>query len=184
MRRLHCAGHQPAMHLHSTGHQPAMPKADFNPIQRRSEEEIARSLGSPRQLARELLTAYHLEQAETRATAGNVARALWAVIGLSFFNLVFVLGPFLGLVGILLAGWATGLALVVSPLAFLANASLGLLPAGDLLHDFFVSLALAGTGILIVIGMLYVTRLCTRIFVGYLRFNAKLVMGGAQHGAR
>lgn len=150
----------------------------------RSDEEIARSLGAPRQIARELLAAHHLERAETRITAGNILRAVWAVIGLSFFNLVVVLGPFLGLVGFLLGLWVTGVSLVVSPLLVVANAALGRLPAAELLLDLFISLTLSGIGILIVIGLVYVTRAFAKLFVSYLRFNAQLVMGGVSHAAR
>lgn len=118
----------------------------------RSDEEIARSLGSPRQIARELLAARHVERPETRVMAGNVLRAVWAVIGLSFVNLVIVLGPFLGLVGVLLGAWATAIALVLSPLLLPVEVAWGA-PTGELLLDFFSSLALAGVGILLVIGL-------------------------------
>src|SRR5699024_924262 len=63
----------------------------------KTEKEIATSLGSPDKIAKELLAAYHLEKVETTATTGNMIRAVWAVIGLGFFNLVIVLGPFIAL---------------------------------------------------------------------------------------
>src|SRR5690625_1514933 len=60
----------------------------------KTEEEIAAGLGSPRQIAKEMLASYHIEKVETTATTRNIFRAVWAVIGLGFFNLVIVLGPF------------------------------------------------------------------------------------------
>ena len=63
------------------------------------EEQIAGALGSPSQIAKEILATYHLEKVENTASAGNIMRAAWAVIGLGFFNLVIVLGPFIALVG-------------------------------------------------------------------------------------
>ena len=48
------------------------------------EEEIVASLGSPAQIAKELLADYHIEKVTTSATTGNVFRAIWAVIGLGF----------------------------------------------------------------------------------------------------
>ena len=50
----------------------------------KSEEEIAASLGSPAQIAKELLADYHIEKVTASATTGNVFRAIWAVIGLGF----------------------------------------------------------------------------------------------------
>src|SRR5690625_6704582 len=67
----------------------------------KSEEEISRSLGSPQQIAKEILASYHIEQVETIITPNNILRAVWAVISLGFFNLVIVLGPFIALVALL-----------------------------------------------------------------------------------
>ena len=67
------------------------------------EEEIAASLGDPVAIAK-LYRANHLVQkAEAATSAGNIAKAMFAIIGLSFFNLVFIWGPFLGLTGVMLA---------------------------------------------------------------------------------
>ena len=63
----------------------------------KSEQEISKSLGNPRQISKELMASYHLGQVEQTTSAGNVMRAVWAVIGLGFFNLVIVLGPFVAL---------------------------------------------------------------------------------------
>src|SRR5690625_3562804 len=87
----------------------------------KTDEEIIEGLGSPQQIAKELVATYHLGQMESKSSAGNIIRAVWAVIGLSFFNLVIVLGPFIGVVGIVFAGWVTSVAFVVSPLLYTVN---------------------------------------------------------------
>src|SRR5690625_2679306 len=87
----------------------------------KTEEEIAASLGSPNKIAKELLAAYHLEKVETTGTTGNMIRAVWAVIGLGFFNLVIVLGPFIALAAVVFAGWTSSVAFIVSPLLVLIN---------------------------------------------------------------
>lgn len=153
----------------------------------RTDAEIAASLGSPQTIARELLATHHLQQAEAKITPGNVLRAAWAVAGLSLFNLVFVLGPVLGLLGIWFAGWVTGFSLLLSPLLVLAHIFLSpadSLSLGVLLFDFFLAVALAGLGVLAVVGMWYVTRGLARMLLGYLRFNAQLVMGGLKYESR
>ncbi|HLR67677.1 HAAS signaling domain-containing protein [Virgibacillus alimentarius] len=151
----------------------------FGQQEGKTEEEIAASLGQPNQIAKELLATYHLEQVEATATAGNVMRALWAVIGLGFFNLVIVLGPFIGLAAVVLAGWTVGVVFAASPLLVLFNAVI--YPETFVLFDLFFSIALTGLGLFIAIGMYYVTRVLTSGFIHYLRFNVKLVKGGMKH---
>lgn len=142
----------------------------------KTEEEIAASLGSPHQIAKEMLASYHIEKVETTATTGNVFRAVWAVIGLGFFNLVIVLGPFIALIGVLFGGWIAGISFVASPLLVLFDM---IIHSGTFeLFTLFVSLALAGLGLFIVIGMYFVTRVLINGFVRYLKFNTKLVKGG------
>jgi uncharacterized membrane protein len=138
----------------------------------KTEEEIVTSLGSPNQIAKELLAGYHVEQ----ATAQNVLRATWAVIGLAFFNLVIVLGPAIALAGFILSAWAIGLFFLASPILVLGEAIVH--PSGFFLFNFFMSLAFCGLGYFILIGMLFVTRLAIKGFVRYLKYNVSLVKGG------
>ncbi|CAM3892892.1 DUF1700 domain-containing protein [Cohnella lubricantis] len=145
----------------------------------KTEEEIAASLGSPAQIAKELLAVHYLDKAEAKTSAGNLFRAAWAAVGLGFFNIVIVLGPFIGLASLLLSGWAMGLSLLVSPLVVLLNLILS--PKSFDLFASFASIGLAGLGILMSIGMSYVSRKALKGFVSYLRYNAKLVKGGLKH---
>src|SRR5690625_5757471 len=67
------------------------------------------------------MATYHIGQVESNVSAGNIVRAVWAVIGLSFFNLIIVLGPFIAVVAIIFAGWVTSISFVASPLLFVFN---------------------------------------------------------------
>lgn len=145
----------------------------------KTEEQIASLLGSPHQIAKDIIATYHLEKVETKATIGNIIRAVWATIGLGFFNLVIVIGPFLALIAVLIAGWVAGIAFIASPL--LVFISLVIFPNTFELFNLFVSLAICGLGLFIVIGMYFATRTITQGFVRYLRFNVKLVKGGLNH---
>jgi uncharacterized membrane protein len=142
----------------------------------KTEEQISASLGSPNQIAKELLATYHFEKVEAVATSGNIFRAVWAAIGLGFFNLVIVLGPFVALLGVIFAGWATGVAFICSPLLVLINTVMN--PGTFKLFDMFCSIALCGMGLFIAIGMFFVTKMIKNGFVSYLKFNALLVKGG------
>ncbi|MGY4688198.1 DUF1700 domain-containing protein [Salibacterium sp. K-3] len=145
----------------------------------KTEEEISKSLGSPNQIAKELLASYYLEKVKDTSTTGNILRAVWAVIGLGFFNLVIVLGPFIGIVSVILAGWVSGAAFILSPLLVLVNPAIN--PGTFEVFDLFFSITLTGLGLLIAIGMMYVTRFVMVGFVRYLNFNVNLVKGGMTH---
>ncbi|QGH33023.1 DUF1700 domain-containing protein [Gracilibacillus salitolerans] len=142
----------------------------------KTEEAIAHSLGSPSQIEKELLASYYVEKVESTSSASNVLKAVWAVIGLSFFNLVIVLGPFIALVSLIAAGWIAGTAFVLSPILFLINVAV--FPGTFEFFDMFFSLTLCGLGLLVVIGMLFVTRYSTKGLIKYLNYNVNLVKGG------
>ncbi|WP_043934731.1 DUF1700 domain-containing protein [Bacillus sp. EB01] len=145
----------------------------------KTEEQLAASLGSPQQIAKELVATYRVEKVEETATAGNIFRAVWAVIGLGFFNLVIVLGPFVALVGIIIAGWLVGVSFVASPILVLINVAI--YPQIFELYDLFFSIGLAGLGLFIAIGMFFATRSLTNGFVRYLKYNVRVVKGGMKH---
>ncbi|MBU9720897.1 MULTISPECIES: HAAS signaling domain-containing protein [Bacillaceae] len=140
------------------------------------EDEICEALGKPQQIGKELAASYHLERAETTVSPGNIFRAVWAIIGLGFFNLVIVLGPFIAVLGIIFAGWVTGLAFTVSPVLLIFNYIIS--PDAFLLFEFFFSLILSGVGIFLSIAMYFVTRFIINGFIKYLSYNMRLVKGG------
>ncbi|MDG4848026.1 DUF1700 domain-containing protein [Peribacillus frigoritolerans] len=143
----------------------------------KSEQEISKSLGNPKQISKELMATYHLGQVEQTTSAGNVMRAVWAVIGLGFFNLVIVLGPFIALIGVVIAGWVSAIGFILAPLGALFNLVLG----NFQLFDLFFALGLCGIGIFIAMGMFVATSALTKGFIRYLKFNASLVKGGLKN---
>ncbi|MGE8021101.1 DUF1700 domain-containing protein [Peribacillus frigoritolerans] len=143
----------------------------------KSEQEISKSLGNPKQISKELMATYHLGQVEQTTSAGNVMRAVWAVIGLGFFNLVIVLGPFIALIGVVIAGWVSAIGFILAPLGALLNLVLG----NFQLFDLFFALGLCGIGIFIAMGMFVATSALTKGFIRYLKFNASLVKGGLKN---
>ncbi|MDW7616073.1 DUF1700 domain-containing protein [Peribacillus simplex] len=140
----------------------------------KTEQEISTSLGNPKQISKELLASYHLGQVQQSTSAGNVMRAVWAVIGLGFFNVVIVLGPFIALVGVVFAGWASAIAFILAPLGVFFNLAVG----NFQLFELFFALGLSGIGIFIAMGMFFATSALTKGFIRYLKFNASLVKGG------
>lgn len=145
----------------------------------KTEEEIAASLGSPEQLGKELSVVYHIESVEDKGSVGNFFRALWAVIGLSFFNLIIVLGPFLALAATLIAGWLVAVSFTLSPVGVLINTVI--YPEIFEPFNLFFSIALAGLGLLVGRLMLSITAWVKKILVRYFKYNIKMVKGGMKN---
>lgn len=145
----------------------------------KTESQIVDSLGSPKQLAKELLADYHIEKMETSSSTRNMFRAIWAVIGLGFVNLVIVLGPILVVFSLLVAGWISGFAGVMSPLLVLVNNLVN--PEIFEWFDVFFSIALCGIGIFISIGTYYATVGVKNGFLRYLKYNVSIVKGRNKH---
>lgn len=143
----------------------------------KEESQIIESLGSPKQLSKELLANYHIEEMEKSPSTPNMFRAVWAAIGLGFINLVLVLGPFFGLIGILIAGWSVGITGVISPLLVAVNALI--FPGTFTLFELFLSIAFCGAGLFFLIGSYYATIWTKTASLRYLKFNMSIVKGGS-----
>lgn len=147
----------------------------------KSEEDIAYALGAPRKIGKEMQATYHLEKAKSDTTTGNVLRAVWAGIGIGFFNLVIVLGPFIAIAAVIVSGWAVGIAFIASP--FLAFADNVILSGPFDWFSMFTAIGLCGIGIFVTVGMFYLTKVSKKGLVRYLKFNTSLVKGGLKHEA-
>jgi uncharacterized membrane protein len=150
----------------------------------RTEEQIAASLGNPRALGASYAIDTLLEMPKEGGAvrAASVVRAVFASVSLTFFNAIFVLGPFLGLVVLMIAMWAVAPALALSGVAlFFAPIAGAILPAwistGGLSTAFlmFAGIGLAGLGMLAGIGMWQLSRLFVKMIAAYVRFNARVV---------
>lgn len=149
----------------------------------RAEEDIAKSLGNPKALANQLKAGLLAERAEKETTAANITRAVFASLGLGFFNIVFVLGPFLGIAGVLVglfataigtaAGGITGLLGTIFFPLFPEYFNMVINPAVGI----FASIGLICFGVLFFIGDMYLARVLFRLFIRYIKFNARIVIG-------
>jgi uncharacterized membrane protein len=140
----------------------------------RSEEEIAKSLGHPKRIARELLTEYHLIRAEQTHSYVSVIRVVFTSLGLGLLNLIFVLAPFLVILSILIACYAVSLAFVISPLSlfFYLSSQVGW---QSLLLLFFITLGLLGTGLLFGTSTTILTKKFFSGFIRYLKSNLNII---------
>ncbi len=155
----------------------------------RSEENIAAALGNPTILGRTYRVDSLADQTRKGWIPADVFRAVFASVSLGFFNIIVVLGPFLGLVGVLIGMWAVAASLGIGGIGSLVAAVAspflkGIIgyqvTAGAVAFAFFAGVCLTGLGILAVIGMIFVTRWFLVLTARYVRFNARFVSGRKQ----
>jgi uncharacterized membrane protein len=151
--------------------------------QGKSEDDIAETLGDVKSIARQYKADCLIKKAEENASAGNVIRAVVAAGLLGFFNLVVVLGPFLGLVSALLSLFVVaGCLIVVGPVLiacvalapFYDQISLGGINPAFII---FASIGVTCLGLLSTIGLSYLTKYFYIGTVKYLKWNVEFVKG-------
>lgn len=152
----------------------------------RTTEELIASLGNPANLAKQIKAESYIKKAEEAANAANIARAVFTTIGLSFFNLVFILPVFIIIISIIAALFAS--AVVISAAGITATVASFFFPLYSDYLTFsvnpaaliFAFIGLGAFGILFFIGDLYLIRLVYRQITRYLRFNINIVKGRRQ----
>lgn len=153
----------------------------------KTEEEIATSLGDPRMIARQFSADFHVRQAEADTSISNTFKAVLATLGLGFFNLVFILGPFLALLGVLFGLFVAAGAIIISGIAVFAATLFGpFIPVtvdstvfmlASPAATFFLSIGLTSLGLLFLIGDVYLAKYFFIGTVHYLKFNLKIIKG-------
>ena len=140
----------------------------------RSEAEAAGELGDPRLIAKELLLGYRVDQADDKkGSITLVSRAVLAAVSLGFFNLVFVLGPFIALLGVLISLWAVSLSLGLSAFAAVYEGVFG--------DTFTLTQSASAAAVLLALGMLlgagahWLTRAVAKMTLQYLKFNSRVI---------
>ena len=141
----------------------------------KQDHEIIQSLGSPKQLAKELLATYYIDEVQKTDSVGNIFRAVWAAVGLGFLNLIFLLGPFIAMVVTVASFWFTAFVFVLTPLLVLLKAVIAI--ESFIWFEFFIAISLAGIGILLLIGLYYMTALLKKWTIKYLKLNVAIVKG-------
>lgn len=151
----------------------------------KSEEEIAQDLGDPKIIGKQFAADAIVKQAAQSRTVGGITRAVFAIAGLGFLNLIFVLGPFLVLASLLIALFAASVAILLSGFALvLAAFAAPLFPGSINLAGInpavivFTGIGLASLGALCFIGMTCVAKWFFYGILCYLNMNVKLIKRG------
>ncbi|SCY31392.1 HAAS signaling domain-containing protein [Alkaliphilus peptidifermentans] len=151
----------------------------------KNQEEVSVSLGDPNVIAREFSVSYIINRAEENRSTGNIFRAVFATVSLGFFNLIFVLGPFIGLIGVLIGLFAASAALTISGVLLLVAILLyPILPwfvsvphimISQPIGGVFLSIGIFSLGLLFLIGVSYLAIGTYKITIKYLKFNIRII---------
>lgn len=171
-----------------------IPEADKNEIlydyeehfrigleQGKTEEEIARSLGDVRSIARQFRAQYTIREAESNSSTRNIMRAVLATVALGFFNLVVVLGPFIALVALLISIFVLAVSLVAAGVGVLLSALLSPVFPSFISFDtsypfaIFTAVGVGCLGLLIFIGSCYIAKFFYTATLRYLRWNIDFI---------
>lgn len=152
----------------------------------RDEGELIESLGNPNEIAKQINADYHIKKAETNTSASNIARAVYATVGLGVFNLIFVLVPFIAILPILLALFIIPVTLIISSISlFGASLAAIVMPANFAIATstsatigiLFSSIGFLSFGMLFLIGDYYLAKFIYELVIKYLKFNLKIIEG-------
>lgn len=146
----------------------------------KTEEEISKELGDPREVAEGYRTSYRniqRDNVDRDYSPYDNSRKILIILMLIAFNLIIVLGPYIALVGILLSfyGIAIGLMFVGVVILFGLPFSFFIpIPAPHPLTSISFGIGLGGLGLLIIILSVYLTKLLYQLTVKYIKWNIEL----------
>ena len=162
----------------------------------RSEEEFLKSIGTPSDLAKNIKAEIKYEKAESRIESAendfhlsiklkSVVAAVLALLVLAPFNLIFVVGPFLALVGMLMGGWVFSVVFGAVSLAAIVVFFSKIIHSGGsvwaLLATFFGALSGLAFSMVMVATMYFVSLLVLKILTRYLRWNLNFLKVSAKN---
>jgi uncharacterized membrane protein len=149
----------------------------------RTEAAVIEGLGSPIELARNIKASYKIGKAQDEIQLSKQMRGAFGAVGallvLAPFNIIFVLGPFCGVMGLLFGGWALSLGLGVAAIAalivFLVQAVFVTAVLSAKLASLFLFLGGLGLAVLLLVAMYHVTRIFLQLTLKYLMWNLNFI---------
>lgn len=153
----------------------------------RNETAIIYSFGDPKELAKSLKAEIKIDQATDEKKLSKQVRGVFGAVGallvLAPFNLIFVLGPFLAVLGITFAGWAVAMALGLVALVMMGTFFAEFIFLGSALtvqlSTFFTFLGCIGLAALFVVGMYSITKFIFKLILSYLKWNLNFIKNQA-----
>ncbi|MGZ3712108.1 MAG: DUF1700 domain-containing protein [Bdellovibrionota bacterium] len=153
----------------------------------KTEEQAIAGLGDPAAFAANLTAEMKIQRVSTSSSLKNqvsgTVSAVVAILALAPLNLIFVLGPFLALVAVAIAGWAVAFSGLLAACALFLGFFFKLLFIGAgfwvQISTFFFALGSIGASLLALIGMYFITQWLVLGTLAYLKWNLNFVRGRA-----
>jgi uncharacterized membrane protein len=159
----------------------------------KSEDELIKELGDPNNIANQYRTSNYKENIEipmdNKEDERPIIVSMIAICGLLLFNLIFILGPFIGIVGAIIGLFAAAIALILGGIAMTLGITFGVVfipffpqnisvPNGvSCLAIILFSIGTVALGLLFLIGMYYVGKYLYKGTVKYINWNLKIIKG-------
>lgn len=149
----------------------------------KSEEEISNELGRPEDIGKNYKNSYkennhNKEIYNTNHSSNDNTRKLLIGVLLLFFNLIVVLGPYLGLAGLLLGGYGIGLAFIVGGFIALFGSPIVLftpIPTPHILTSLGFGIGFIALGLVVIILAIYLSKLFIQLTTRYVKWNFELI---------
>ncbi|WP_158701600.1 DUF1700 domain-containing protein [Lentibacillus sp. Marseille-P4043] len=138
-----------------------------------SEEEASQNLGNPHELAKELKANHQGQPYQQVSGSPNSLHNVIVTIALVFFNLIIVLGPLIGIIGLFFGLAVMTAAFIISPLLTIVSMVAG----NGYLFEFFLALILAGVGLFIFPSLLKLYKASYHYFSKYVQWNLRMMRG-------
>lgn len=155
----------------------------------KSEEDIIKALGDPGKLGKSYRAISVIEEVNNNPTPSNIYKALLSVLSLGFFNIVFIVGPYIGLLGVLLAFFASAVAMIIAGLATvitpLVNNIMPIIIVADKIPSIAVILIGVGVTSLGILFFIFDIFIGKKIYFGtvkYLNWNLDIIKKGMVKG--
>lgn len=147
----------------------------------KTEEQIAKELGDPRDIAKMYKASATISNAEKNPSPGNLLKAVFAATALGIFNIIVVLGPFIAILGLLIGLYGLSVGLILGGIgAAFGTIIKPLFPYS--IHIVFNPLAsvafgigMLTLGILLFIASIYLTKALYKGTVKYLKWNIDII---------
>lgn len=158
----------------------------------RTEEEISRALGNPKNVAKQIKADNLVKKAQDKPSIGSIIGAILATMGLGLFNLIFVAIPVLVVAVIILILFVAGIIIIFTGIYWVLVPFLHLIipqltiptfinsPGNGILNILVVVLSgigLTAGGIILVVLMAYITKWFYELMIKYLKMNLRIIKG-------
>lgn len=149
----------------------------------KTEQELINELGDPKTIAKQYTAAQNLQRAKETPSTKNIFIAVLSAVSLGFFNLIFVLGPFLGLICLILGLFVASCGITISGIGMMFGTMLGpIFPnligiAAEIPYSALLlfGIGMTALGILCFIGSYYAAKYFYNITIKYLKWNLNII---------